>query len=610
MLSQSTEITADSRWLRSAMDLSVCFVITVIMLRTFVLEGYLISTGSMAPGLLGFHRRIQCPECQFDFAFGVSFDESTVNGDVAFVEPTGLKRYATCPNCGRNRIDVSAVPNSHGDQLLVQKHVYDLRRPGRWETVVFRNPSSPDQAYVKRVVGLPGERIQIVNGDVWINGALARKTWEQQLATRIPVSTLSCIPESPDWQLPWDLDEGWIASQGVLSCRSSLLIQKEAESSDRISEETSSKKTAESPRISDFETPNLIQWIRFRYWRWFGGEHSSETPLAADVAHMDWQRFSERLGDLPIMVHAGVEYDPQRQVLRCRGVMSEETQNSLLRSATTEEFRNAVFRLAALSHGAPVTDRYGYNTLVSSPEYAVRDLMVNAVLEWPEGPGPDSVHVRIPVGAETFGLILRIPERSVELVSLDERIRIAAAELPESAGSTARKLELCVSTIDRQVTVALNGFPCFAPHECVVSPGEEPLEASVSVIGGKGIDPDRAARIAMVVEQQNRWAIGVSGGDVRLTELSVWRDVFYTPGKRKNGIDSEFLIPADSYFVQGDNSPVSSDSRSWEAPCVPHRLLVGKPFLVHLPSRPAFLRVGKYQWPVRIPEWSRIRYIR
>ena len=48
----------DLRWLRSAIDLAICFVIAVILLRTFILEGYLISTGSMAPGLLGFHRRI------------------------------------------------------------------------------------------------------------------------------------------------------------------------------------------------------------------------------------------------------------------------------------------------------------------------------------------------------------------------------------------------------------------------------------------------------------------------------------------------------------------------------------------------------------------------
>jgi hypothetical protein len=63
-------------WLRQAVDLIVCFIIAVILLRTFILEGYLISTGSMAPGLFGFHKRVVCPSCQHTFAFGVSFDES------------------------------------------------------------------------------------------------------------------------------------------------------------------------------------------------------------------------------------------------------------------------------------------------------------------------------------------------------------------------------------------------------------------------------------------------------------------------------------------------------------------------------------------------------
>ena len=70
----------DLRWVRSAIELAICFVIAVIMLRAFVLEGYLISTGSMAPGLVGFHRRIVCPACQHDFAFGVSFDDSVEAG--------------------------------------------------------------------------------------------------------------------------------------------------------------------------------------------------------------------------------------------------------------------------------------------------------------------------------------------------------------------------------------------------------------------------------------------------------------------------------------------------------------------------------------------------
>ena len=206
----------DLRWLRSAIDLAIGFVIVVILLRTFILEGYLISTGSMAPGLLGFHRRISCPSCRYDFAFGVAFDDSVDSDSPVITEPDGSRRYATCPNCGQINIDVSGVPNSHGDQLLVQKHVYDFRPPQRWEVIVFRNPASPGEAYVKRVTGLPGDRIQIINGDVFINGQIARKSFQQQLAMRIPVCNLHYLAGSDDWQLPWELDDGWAADNGLL----------------------------------------------------------------------------------------------------------------------------------------------------------------------------------------------------------------------------------------------------------------------------------------------------------------------------------------------------------------------------------------------------------
>ena len=63
---------------------------------------------------------------------------------------------------------------STGDRLLVDKNVFNLRNPRRWEMAVFRCPD-PDpkefgKPYVKRVVGLPGETITLIDGDVYANG--------------------------------------------------------------------------------------------------------------------------------------------------------------------------------------------------------------------------------------------------------------------------------------------------------------------------------------------------------------------------------------------------------------------------------------------------------
>jgi len=77
----------------------------------------------------------------------------------------------------------SMLPTLHiGDYLLVNKFIYGIRnpftnkvlipvsRPRRGDVVVFIFPRDPSKDYIKRVVGLPGERVQIVNKKVLING--------------------------------------------------------------------------------------------------------------------------------------------------------------------------------------------------------------------------------------------------------------------------------------------------------------------------------------------------------------------------------------------------------------------------------------------------------
>jgi len=577
--------------IRQAFDLAVSFVLAVIVLRAFVLEGYLISTGSMAPGLRGFHRQVKCPSCHYEFGFGVAFDDSVTHGAGSLREPEGPRRLATCPLCSQHGIDVAAIPTSHGDQLLVNKHVYDLRRPERWETVVFRNPSSPRDAFVKRVVGLPGESIQIVNGDVIIDGKRVRKALARQLDMRIPVSDLQFSAASENWQMPWDADAEWEFRDQEFRLRSA-----HPEGADILAGTVTDSIQPESPR-----------WIRFRNWRWFGGHHVAETPLQAEDAEEDWQRFQDQLSEIPVAWSAQLHYDSDRGVLMCEGVMTPELQKNLLRMATHEAFRNAIYRLAALSHLAPVTDRYGYNSSLGTPEYVVTDLMLEAELAWVRR--PRSIHVRIPIGSETFGLVINTGQNSIVLMSLERKEILRQGDLPKTANG-ASGLKIQVSGFDQQITVSVNDEEVF---EALPIEAEEQwkqtVEASVSPVSGKRMDPERGALIQLRQAQQSRWAFGVTAGEVRITSLKMFRDVFYTPGRRKNAVESEFQIPDNCYFVQGDNSPVSSDSRNWNQPAVPHNLLLGKPFLVHLPSRPGILRFAGREWPIRIPDWNRMRYI-
>ena len=78
-----------------------------------------------------------------------------------------------------------------GDELMVSKFSYGYSRyslpiafgpssperlfgrmPDRGDVVVFRLPSDPTQTYVKRVIGLPGDRVQMRDGRLWINGKM------------------------------------------------------------------------------------------------------------------------------------------------------------------------------------------------------------------------------------------------------------------------------------------------------------------------------------------------------------------------------------------------------------------------------------------------------
>ena len=52
------------------------------------------------------------------------------------------------------------------DRVLVDKAVYLLREPARWEVAVFRYPLATVHTYVKRIAGLPGEEIRIRHGDL------------------------------------------------------------------------------------------------------------------------------------------------------------------------------------------------------------------------------------------------------------------------------------------------------------------------------------------------------------------------------------------------------------------------------------------------------------
>jgi signal peptidase I len=63
----------------------------------------------------------------------------------------------------------SMLPNFvNNEYLIAEKISYDFRDPSRGDVVIFRYPKNPEVIYIKRVIGLPGESIEIKNGKVFV----------------------------------------------------------------------------------------------------------------------------------------------------------------------------------------------------------------------------------------------------------------------------------------------------------------------------------------------------------------------------------------------------------------------------------------------------------
>lgn len=64
-----------------------------------------------------------------------------------------------------------------GDNLIVDKLSYRFSEPKRFDVIVFRYLYKEDSYYIKRVIGLPGETVQIRDGLIYINGELLEEDY-------------------------------------------------------------------------------------------------------------------------------------------------------------------------------------------------------------------------------------------------------------------------------------------------------------------------------------------------------------------------------------------------------------------------------------------------
>ena len=161
----------------------IAFILAFIF-RSFVVEAFVIPTGSMAPTLYGAHQRFRCPDC------GYVFDANVQGRNVEGVDDVDIPSAAHpvvdfhCPNCGYTDPATDPeyprpLPVRFGDRILVLKYIYLLQKPVRWDVVVFKSPDVRDtppgtrydldyaQNYIKRLIGIGPESVVILDGDIY-----------------------------------------------------------------------------------------------------------------------------------------------------------------------------------------------------------------------------------------------------------------------------------------------------------------------------------------------------------------------------------------------------------------------------------------------------------
>ncbi len=570
--SSSSQTELPEEGVRETADSIVVAFILAFVFRAFIIEAFVIPTGSMAATLYGKHGTMICGDCGWEFTYGLT-DLASPNGRRS---PLGANEVAVCPNCNHgNRItEINDTKRNAeaGDRILALKWPYDIGGdwlgPKRWDVALFKDPSDPElddgvTNFIKRMVGLPNEVLEIIDGDVYAVPVedLSEPTLQALDDARHAKYLRRCSASSRNataQQIEDTLRQGW---NNVLEELSEKL---------RLCRKTALAQQALWIVLYDHDYP----------------------PRSLDRGQPYWTRI-----------------DPDSAGWNTGG-------RKLQFRASGERYEGLALR------GKKATDRVGYNIHDGGEVSGVTDLRLRFVFARTGGEG---------------ALLLKLPKRERSCwaeLSSDGALRLyetggeqpfdeeplAARTLPPF--EVGQPVVVDFQDVDYRVSLTINGEELLATTPEQFSPDIAALRLMAT-----GVDPGEIEIFA-------------GGMSVELGHVVTERDVYYRSPRRAIGgrlpalsgvagtvwgvTGNPILLREGEYFMLGDNSPASGDSRLWNhvGPHLADRgeayqlgtvaadQLIGRAFFVYWPSghRSAFIplldRFGL------IPNVGRMRWIR
>lgn len=537
---------------RELAETIVFVVVLVLLLKSFAAEAFVIPTGSMASTLWGYQKAVTCPQC--GYLFPVNCSEEAEKGEECKVVG------CTCPNChydiefGR---DVPSPRCSSGDRVLVAKYLYDsgLVDPKRLDVVVFKYPEEPQKQqvqmnYIKRAVGLPGETIGIHGGKLYVlpadqspryddSAAKPESLWQKEFMHVNDAMPLLTKPESPFQIVRKPPDK-------VLALRR-IVYDNDHPAKDLVGrlparwadEDSNGTWKTDGTTFQHGESGKKIDWLRYRnILRTLGRPqlvtdflaYNSKRPLnpqfcSGPAAARNW------VGDLMIEGDVTVESPKGELVLELtKGVDRFRARFDLSKD-------DAPCTLTRTSDGAEVKLNTQPTTLRNSGAHTLRFANVDdRLLVW--------VDANLPFGKT--GIEYK-PPRQPGPTEAD--LRPAGVGV---AGGAAVKLDHLRLWRDTYYTVTPGGDPRCGDFARAVQPANQSEREQR--------DWERAYQALL--------------GDEGWADKDMWEPLRHLPAET-------LYVQPGHYLCMGDNSPESSDGRSWGL--VPSRLLLGRALFVYFP---------------------------